>query len=251
MIRSAGANAAASHDRVTEIIDGSDCEPGMVAVSSLMPVPRYKMVILDFDGTLADSGDWFLSISDELADRFHFRRVRPEEIEMLRGRSSREVIRYLRVPRWRLPAIGRYVHALLATQIDRISLFDGVAAMIETLAANGVRLALVTSNSQGNACAILGREITDRIEHFECGASLFGKARRYRRVLRRAKLPADQVFSIGDETRDITAAHKVGIGAGAVMWGYANRVALARLSPEAMFETPGEVVDLVLGQSAD
>jgi phosphoglycolate phosphatase len=223
----------------------------MAAVSSLMSAPRYKMVIFDFDGTLADSGDWFLSISDELADRFRFRRVPPDEIEMLRGQSSREVIRYLRVPRWRLPAIGRFVHARLAEQTDRIALFDGVVPMIEALVAAGVRLALVTSNSKHNARAILGPRITDHIEHFECGASLFGKAPRYRKVLRRAKLNTDEVFSIGDETRDIAAAHKVGIKAGAVMWGYANRVALARLSPEAMFETPDAVLDLVLGRHPD
>ncbi|MFX8008309.1 HAD hydrolase-like protein, partial [Acinetobacter baumannii] len=68
------------------------------------PTPRYRLVIFDFDGTLADSGDWFLSIADHLADRFNFRKVDPAEIERLRGQSSRYVIRYLGIPRWKLPA---------------------------------------------------------------------------------------------------------------------------------------------------
>ncbi|MDF0486516.1 HAD hydrolase-like protein [Sphingomonas sp. H39-1-10] len=207
---------------------------------------RYALAIFDFDGTLADSGDWFLSIADELADRFKFRRVPPGEVESLRGRTTREVIRHLGIPRWKLPAIGRYVHAKLATQIDRIALFDGVKDVIHTLADAGVRIAVVTSNSEDNARAVLG-SLAARIEMFECGASLFGKAPRYRKVLRRMRISREATLSIGDETRDIAAARKVGITAGAVLWGYANREVLLRCEPDMVFEHPREVLEEFFG----
>lgn len=212
--------------------------------------PRYRLVIFDFDGTLADSGDWFVSIVDTLAERFKFRSVDAEEVEMLRGRTSSEVIRYLGIPRWKLPAIGRYVHALLAQQTDRIALFDGIGEVLRELTAQGVRIALVTSNAEHNARAILGPANAALIERFECGASLFGKARRYRRVLRKTGMAAAEVISIGDETRDVAAARKVGIPAGAVLWGYANRDALTQAQPDFLFERPEEVLGLVLGDAA-
>lgn len=208
--------------------------------------PRYKMAIFDFDGTLADSGDWFLSIADEVAERFRFRRVAQEEIEGLRGHTTREVIRYLGIPRWKLPIIARHLHRRLASETHKIALFDGVEPMLVALQAAGVRLALVTSNAEDNARAILGPDNVARFEQIECGASLFGKAPRYRRVLRRAGLVAHDILSIGDETRDITAARKVGIDAGAVMWGYARRDALSALKPAALFETPGDVYRFVM-----
>jgi phosphoglycolate phosphatase len=210
---------------------------------------RYALAIFDFDGTLADSGDWFLSIADELADRFKFRHVPAEEVDSLRGRTTREVIRYLGIPRWKLPAIGRYVHAKLATEIDRIVLFDGVIDLIHTLADAGVRIAVVTSNSEHNARAVLG-SLAERIEMFECGASLFGKAPRYRKVLKRMRIARHAALSIGDETRDIAAARKVGIAAGAVLWGYANREALLGCEPDALFERPSEVLDQFFGVTA-
>ena len=213
------------------------------------PRSRYALAIFDFDGTLADSGDWFLSIADDLADRFKFRRVAPAEVDGLRGRTTREVIRYLGIPRWKLPAMGRYVHARLAAQIDRIALFDGVSEVINALADAGVRIAVVTSNSEHNARAVLGA-LANRIEMFECGASLFGKAPRYRKVLKRMRIPRHAALSIGDETRDIAAAHKVGIAAGAVLWGYANRAALLGCAPEIVFERPGEVLDQFFGAAA-
>jgi phosphoglycolate phosphatase len=213
------------------------------------PRPRYRLVIFDFDGTLADSGDWFLSVSDQLAQRFGFRRVTPEEVEMLRGRTTREVIRYLGIPRWKLPGIGRYLHALLATQTDRISLFPGVEALIHRLADAGLNLALVTSNSEANARAILGPAIVARFGWFECGASLFGKAPRYRRVLRRAYVEPYETIAIGDETRDIAAARKTGVTAAAVLWGYAHREALVNARPDLFFEHPDEVARLLLGDA--
>ncbi|WP_267388193.1 HAD hydrolase-like protein [Sphingomonas sp. GC_Shp_3] len=203
---------------------------------------RYRLAIFDFDGTLADSGDWFLSIADDLADRFKFRRVAPDEVDGLRGHTTREVIRHLGIPRWKLPAMGRYVHARLAAQIERIALFEGVSEVINTLADAGVRIAVVTSNSEHNARAVLG-SLAQRIEMFECGASLFGKAPRYRKVLKRMRIARHAALSIGDETRDIAAAHKVGIAAGAVLWGYANRAALLGCEPEVVFEQPSEVLD--------
>ncbi|UYY58303.1 HAD hydrolase-like protein [Sphingomonas sp. S2-65] len=67
-----------------------------------------RLVIFDFDGTLSDSGDWFLSVADELARRFNFRRVCDAEVAMLRHKSSREVIAYLGIARWKLPLIARH-----------------------------------------------------------------------------------------------------------------------------------------------
>ena len=207
-----------------------------------MPTSRYALVIFDFDGTLADSGTWFLSIADHLAERFKFHKVAADEIEELRGRTTREVIRHLGIPRWKLPKIGRYVHALLGQQTDRVALFPGVPEMLRQIAASGARIALVTSNAEDNARAILGPEIVAMIDWFECGASLFGKAPRYRKVLRKSGVAMADAISIGDETRDIVAARKVGVTSGAVLWGYARRDVLMRLEPDHLFETPEQVL---------
>ncbi|MEO6214654.1 MAG: HAD hydrolase-like protein [Sphingomonas sp.] len=208
--------------------------------------PCYALAIFDFDGTLANSGDWFLSIVDDLARRFRFRATPTDELEMLRGLTSREVIRHLGISRWKLPAIARHVHALLAEQIDQIAPFDGIDTLFEALDAGGVRIAIVTSNSEANVRTVLAPETIARVELFECRASLFGKARLFKRVLRRSGLAPHQVIAIGDETRDITAARKAGVAAGAVLWGYANRTALTRLEPDVLFETPGDVMHALL-----
>lgn len=207
--------------------------------------PPIRLVIFDFDGTLSDSGEWFLTIVDDLARKFRFRTVDPSEIDGLRDRSTREVIRHLGIPAWKLPFIAAHVRKRVARNTDKIHLFAGVPEMIQALAESGVKIALVTSNAEGNARAILGPVLSARISWYECGSGLYGKAPKFRRVLKRSRIAPDQVIAIGDETRDIEAARRVGIRTGAVLWGYASQTALERFEPDAFFTEPMDIVSLV------
>lgn len=204
-----------------------------------------RLVIFDFDGTLSDSGDWFLSVIDELAARYRFRTVTPDEVAGLRHRTSREVIEYLGIPRWKLPLIARYLRRMISRNAHQIELFPGTPDLLERLTDTGVRIALVTSNSEANARKILGPQHAARIECFACGSSLFGKAPKFRRVLRRLGVPAAHALAIGDETRDIDAAREVGMRAGAVLWGYASEEVLTAMRPDTKFRSPQDILDFV------
>jgi phosphoglycolate phosphatase len=204
-----------------------------------------RLVIFDFDGTLSDSGDWFLSVVDELARKFRFRTVQPGEVDMLRHKSSREVIEFLGISRWKLPLIARHLRGLVGRNAHRIELFPGTPDLLERLAASGVKIALVTSNAEANARKILGPAHAARIDLYACGSSLFGKAPKFRRVLKKMGVKPHEVLAIGDETRDIDAAREVGMRAGSVLWGYAAEDLLAAMRPDAMFRTPQEIIEFV------
>lgn len=212
------------------------------------PVPAgapVRLVIFDFDGTLSDSGDWFISVANHLAGIFHFRKVTPDEIEMLRGKSSREVIKYLQIARWKLPFLAWYVRRLVGRNVGEIELFPGTPDLLQQLNAMGVQIALVTSNSEDNARRILGPENAAQIAFYACGSSLFGKAPKFRKVLKRLSVPAAETLSIGDETRDVDSAREVGMRAGSVLWGYAHEKALAATNPDALFRAPQDILDYV------
>lgn len=210
-----------------------------------------RLVIFDFDGTLSDSGSWFLTIMDHLADRYRFRRVAQHEIEPLRRMSTRDVISHLRIPRWKLPFISRYVRRLFGRNTHQVHLFDGVGEMLAAIESAGIGIAVVTSNSEANARAVLGPDNAARVRWWACGASLFGKAPKFRQVLKASGIPPHEVLSIGDETRDIDAARATGVRAGAVLWGYANPEAFAHLDPDMAFATPQAVADYVISAQMD
>lgn len=202
---------------------------------------RYKLVIFDFDGTLSDSGEWFLSIIDDLSDRFHFRRVGREEVEVLRRRPTREVIAHLRIAGWKLPLIARYVRARFRENASDIRTFHGVRGMLATLTDAGVRMMLCSSNAEANVRAVLGPDAA-RFEAYFCGSGLFGKVAKFRRAVKASGLAPADILAIGDETRDIDAARAVGLGCGAVLWGYANPDILTAMKPDVTLAAPAEIV---------
>jgi phosphoglycolate phosphatase len=209
----------------------------------------YRLVIFDFDGTLADSADWFISMTNEVARRFRFRQITDDEIAMLRGRSSREVVAYMRVPAWKMPFIARHTRRLVSENTSKIPLFPESPALIRKLHEAGVVLALVSSNSESNVRKILGPELAACISHYACGASMFGKTPKFRKVIRRAGARRGQVLSIGDETRDIEAASRAGIDSGAVTWGYARPEILEAHRPTFLFNTMDDIGRAALGGS--
>ncbi|HVX76546.1 MAG TPA: HAD-IA family hydrolase [Bradyrhizobium sp.] len=208
----------------------------------------YSLAIFDLDGTLADSLPWFLRTINDVADRFRFRRVADEEVESLRHASSRELLAHLQVPLWKLPSITRHMRKLKAEAAADIELFDGVDVMLRDVAREGVKLALVSSDSEANARRKLG-DLADLFAYFDCAASLFGKPAKFRRVIRRAGIDPASVIAIGDEIRDIEAARAVGIACGVVCWGYAAPAALRAQTPDFVFERMEDIVPAVSGVS--
>jgi phosphoglycolate phosphatase len=201
----------------------------------LSPRMPYSLAIFDLDGTLVDSFPWFKRTINDVADRFGFRRVNEDELEWIRAASTHEILAHLQLPLWKVPAVARYMRRLKAEQTANTPLFEGVPAMLQTLADRRVKLALVTSDSQANAKRKLG-DCAALISHYDCAASLFGKPARFRRIIRRSGIDKAHIIAIGDEVRDIEAARSVGIACGSVAWGYAAPQALRALQPDFMFE---------------
>jgi phosphoglycolate phosphatase len=206
---------------------------------------RYSLVIFDLDGTLADSFPWFLGVLNTVAREFRFREVAEGDIEPLRHGSVRNVLRKLDVPLWKVPRIAHRMRALKRADMAHIPLFPGVGAMLRALADAGVTVALVSSDSEANARDMLGTSNAALIAHFACGAALFGKAKKFKRVMRQASVAPDATIAIGDEVRDIEAARDVGIACAAVTWGYTAPEALRAQKPDAMLRRMEDIVAML------
>lgn len=212
----------------------------------------YRLAIFDFDGTLADTVTWFAGVVNHVADRYGFKRVEERDHQTLRGYAPRRLLEVLGVPLWKVPVIAYYLRMLLARDIDTISLFEGVDTLLQTLSREGVMLAVVSSNSEENVRRVLGPTNVALIETLSCGVSIFGKAVKLRGVLRRCEVPRREAIYIGDEVRDIEAAHEANVASGAVSWGYNTAEALRAYAPDEIFVTIGDIVEsIVPGQASE
>ncbi|OWZ92415.1 hypothetical protein B9J07_18325 [Sinorhizobium sp. LM21] len=200
----------------------------------------YEFAIFDFDGTLADTAASFMTACNAAARRYGFRELSVEEFQSLRTMGSREIIAHLGVPVWKLPQIATFMRRAMATEAASVRLFPGAAQLLWKLKAAGIGIAIVSSNAEQGIRAALG-EAAATIDLFECGAALFGKAQHFKRAIRHSGLDAARILAIGDEARDIEAARKAGVAAGAVAWGYADPVFLQGLGPDRFFANLEEI----------
>lgn len=210
---------------------------------------RHTLVIFDLDGTLVDSLSWFLSVVNDVAREHGFREIASDEIEPLRHEAPREILRRLKVPLWKLPGIARHMRALKREQIDAMSLFPGVPAMLRRLHDAGMTLTLVSSDNEDNARRQLG-ESAPLFSHFACGAAIFGKTAKFKSIMRRARATAARTIAIGDELRDIEAARAAGIAGGAVTWGYSAADALVAMKPDLIFASIDDIAARLAPQTA-
>jgi phosphoglycolate phosphatase len=201
---------------------------------------RYRLAIFDFDGTLADSLPWFRTSFQETIARFGLAPVSPEELEAMRGLSAREIMARLKVSMWQLPAIVSDMRKRKLAAASQTPLFAGIPAMLTDLQRLGIRTAIVSSDSEASVRLVLG-PTASLITRFDCGAAVFGKHRKFRRVARKLGAKPSQTICIGDEIRDIEAARAAGMDSAAVAWGYALPAALQAMGPTCFFKSVEEI----------
>ena len=204
-------------------------------------MPKYKLVLFDSDGTLVDSLPWFRTAYQTFAARHGLPPVTDADHEHLRGLTTGQMLRHLRVPLLKMPALMTAMRTLMAEHIHEFTLFPGIAPALARLAAHGVTLGVVSSNSRQNIRAILGPENAALMSHYACGASLLGKPSKLRTVLKAARISARETIYIGDEVRDAEAAHQVEMAYGAVTWGYHRIETLRAQKPAEIFHQPAEI----------
>jgi phosphoglycolate phosphatase len=201
---------------------------------------RYRLAIFDFDGTLADSLDWFRASFHDVIARFDLTPVTAEELEEMRGLSAREIMARLNVSMWQLPAIVSDMRKRKLAAASETPLFAGVPAMLSDLQRQGIKTAVVSSDSEASVRQVLG-PTTAQITRFDCGAAVFGKHWKFRRVARKLSAEPSETICIGDEIRDIEAAKAAGMDSGAVAWGYALPRALQAAGPTHLFNSVEEM----------
>ena len=183
---------------------------------------------------------------NEVADKFGFRRINDGDIDTLRTLSAQDMIKRLDVSMWKLPLIVAHMRKLKTRDIHTISLFPGVGQMMRKLHEAGIKLAIVSSNTQGNVEKVLGADNSRLVDYMDCGGSVLGKSSMLTKALRQTGVPAHRALCIGDELRDMEAAKSAGIPFGAVAWGYTKLSALQMHQPKETFATMDEIAQRVI-----
>ncbi len=204
-----------------------------------------KVIIFDFDGTLADTIDVLLSITNRLSVEFGFKSVTKEELAQLSNLNSWQILNYSGISLLKLPLVIRKLKANLRNEIPNIQLFPEIKEVLLDLKKRNIILGIITSNSIENVVASLKTNGLEDTFNFIDSGTTFGKHKVIYRWLKRQKVNLDQVVYVGDEVRDIEAAKRTGIKVIAVSWGFNSQSALAGSGPDFLIEHPAELIAII------
>jgi len=205
-----------------------------------------KLVIFDFDGTITDTLSFAIKICNLLAPRYNYDLITDENIDFLRGKSAQEVIKASGIPFYKIPMVAISFQKEFAKIIDALEPFKGISTMLKNLK-NHFELGILTSNSKYNVNFFLeNHKLNDIFSFVISNRGLFGKSKLLKKIIENKNLKNNEVIYIGDETRDIEAAHRCKIKAISVTWGLNTKEVLENFLADYIVKTPLELENLLL-----
>ena len=203
------------------------------------------VLIFDFDGTIADTFNLYIDVMRKIYREYNFKYIDDDDIELCRAMTSKEIIQYLGISPLQIPMIAHRIRGDFTQQMKEQKIFTGVDSVLESLKQEGHKLFILSSNSEENINIFLGLNNITQFDAVFSKSSIFGKSGIIKKIINKNKFIADDVYYIGDETRDIEAAKKINIKSIAVTWGYNNRKALLDKNPDYIIDKPQQLLALL------
>lgn len=205
-------------------------------------------IIFDFDGTIADTFQFYLTVLNQLSKKFGFKSLPLDQADSYKNHNSHEMIEFLEIPKIKMPFIVWEARNLLKSGINQILPFTGIKKVIEEIRKiDGIMLGILTSNSVKNVKLFLKEHHFPDFDFIFSSIQIWNKSKILKRILHHHKLESDRVFYVGDETRDIEAVKEAGIKSIAVTWGYNSKELLQSFSPDYLVTKPQEMKDIISG----
>ncbi|MDY6783299.1 MAG: HAD-IA family hydrolase [Cyanobacteriota bacterium] len=208
-----------------------------------------KLIVFDFDGTIADTYDTFIAIVDRLSGQFGYPSVNREAISQMRHLSSREIVQQSEIPLWKIPFLLRKATSELGKEIAYIKPVRGIPETLRILKDRGYQLGILTSNSQKNVRVFLKKNsLIELFDFLDTGTGIFGKDKAIKTVMRRHRIGRNNLIYVGDETRDIEAAKKSNVKVIAVGWGFNSPEVLIANKPSFYANDPQDLVEVIINE---
>ncbi len=201
-------------------------------------------MIFDFDGTIVDSFETLLGVFDEIIGRK--KPLSSREVELLRGMSMREIVKYLGLNKWQLPGMVFKAKKSIALKLPDIKTFPEIPEVIARLHKDGCKLYILSTNSTSNIDNYLVR---NRLGHYFIqiygDIGLRGKSPALKKLMKKENLNHSDCVYVGDEVRDVESAKKAGVTSVGVTWGFNNKNAITAAEPKYICNSPKELLKLL------
>ena len=210
----------------------------------------HDLVLFDLDGTLSDPMEGFVRSMNYALTHFGYEPVETKDLATYVGPPIDEAFRSITGK-----DTASEINALIAKYRERYNevgysenvLYRGVAEALEELSAADVPMAVCTSKRQDFAEKVLALFGLRQHFRFVSGGDVGIHKWQQMECLRRENKVSGSSIMVGDRAVDMIAAHRNGLKAAGVLWGYGSHAELTGEAPLRLFESPSELQRLAGG----
>lgn len=205
-----------------------------------------KVILFDFDGTIADTYQAIANITNQLSTEFGYKALNQEELLLIKNLSSREIVKLSEISIFKLPFLVKRVRTELSKEIAELNAIRGIEQVLFELKHRGYVLGIVTSNNRENVEVFLANNGLDCLfSYIYSATAIFGKHRVINQAISEHSVHKSDVIYVGDETRDIRSARKSRIPSIAVSWGFNAAEILEEHQPDYLVNNPSELLEAI------
>lgn len=191
-----------------------------------------KMVIFDFDGTLTNTMDISALIYGRMSEKYGLRKLSAEELHNIKSLTSLQRIIKLGVPFYKIPKLYKESREISSEYIKLAQPYPGMEQLLTQLKDEGIILAIVSSGNEENIKGFLSIHNLDQFSFVEGKASLNGKKRIIKKLLKKTTFEIKDTVYIADEIRDIKSCKDLSMKIIAVSWGFDDITLIEKANPD-------------------
>jgi len=210
------------------------------------PERRYRLLVFDWDGTLADSTEIIAEALRGACADIGLPVPDPQSARFVIGLGLRDALTHVAptLPPARYPELSEHYRRRFLARDPEIPLFGGVRELLDDLAGAGYLLAVATGKTRvGLDRAMATAGLARRFHATRCADESRPKPHpeMLQYLMELLDVRAESTLMIGDTTHDIELAHGAGADALAVAYGAHPPEGLARLAPRATVHSVTEL----------
>ena len=213
----------------------------------------YRTVIFDLDGTILNTIDDLTDAANWVCRKNGWPEHTPEECKAMVGHGIANFVGKFSPEGFRSPllvvnTLSQFSQYYGAHNVDKTAPYDGIPELLERLKDAGVQLAVYSNKADEFSRSLA--------EHFFPGTfdAILGKRpgipgkpdpAGLRLLMRKLGAAPEESVLVGDGETDLRSARNAGLRSVAVTWGFRSREALLAEGPDAMAESPEELLTLL------
>ncbi len=201
-----------------------------------------KNIIIDFDGVITDSANTQIGIINDLAARFHYQKIK--NIDQFKKHSMKELIKLLKIPPDKTNEVVNQIRQESSRRYHKVKPFPEIIPVLQKLSEDH-QLFVLSSNAKEVINPYLQKhQLKNLFTEVYSSKGLFDKDLVIKKIIDKFNLSKSSIAFIGDEARDIEAAHSAGIKGIAILWGFDSRNKLEETNPDHLCTTPKDLLKI-------